>query len=71
MEYKRFKTPNVGFSLQLFYLKRKILLTKPAKKKKKQKNPNLKYLNVVGNVKEQELLGIVGGMETLENCCRV
>ena len=70
MEYKRFKMPNVGFSLQLFYLKRKLLLTRPAKKKKK-KNPKLKYLNVVGNVKEQELLGIVGGMETLENCCRV
>ena len=31
----------------------------------------LDNLNVVGNVKEQDLLGIVGGMETLENCCRV
>lgn len=35
-----------------------------------QKNKKTKNLSVVGNVKEQELLGIAGGMETLENFCR-
>lgn len=34
-----------------------------------QKNKKTKNLSVVGNVKEQELLGIAGGMETSENFC--
>ena len=55
MEYKRFKKPNEGFSFQLFYLKRKRMPTRPAKKPKPKteaKDQNIKQKQPHNTVKK-------------------